>query len=448
MSYLGNIGRALIGRGLGLKASAVGPMLARMALHMPVWSGRDYEKLGREGYQQNAVVARCVQLIAENAATIPWRIVEGRGKNAKKLDEHDLLDLIDNPNPGQEGPDFLTALYSHLMISGNAFVERTAERNLSRMELYAHRPDRMKVVPGAKGLPEGYEYRVGAGIMRFDVDLDRGKRPILHLKKFNPVDDWYGQSPLDPAAWGIDIHNASSAWNKALLDNAAAPSGAFVYKTEDNATMNDDAFRRLKQELLDNVQGARNAGRPLLLEGGLDWKGMGFDPKQMEAVDGKNQAAREIAFAMGVPPMLLGIPGDNTYSNYVEANRAFYRQTVIPLVTWVCRAFENWFEEELGHKAHIVPNIEELDALAVEREALWARIEKSTCLTINEKREALGREKIEGGDELYIGAGLVPLGGDATVAGGMAPDPTEVDPLQQGPGSGQAPAKPKWPRLV
>ena len=108
MSYLGNIGRALTGRAMSVKASAIGPMLARMMLHMPVWSGRDYEKLGREGYQQNAVVARCVQLIAENAATIPWRIIEGRGKNAKKHDEHDLLDLIDNPNPMQEGPDFLS----------------------------------------------------------------------------------------------------------------------------------------------------------------------------------------------------------------------------------------------------------------------------------------------------------------------------------------------------
>jgi phage portal protein BeeE len=36
-------------------------------------------------------------------------------------------------------------------------------------------------------------------------------------------------------------------------------------------------------------------------------------------------AAREIALALGVPPMLLGIPGDNTYSNYQEATRSFWR---------------------------------------------------------------------------------------------------------------------------
>ena len=70
-----------------------------------------------------------------------------------------------------------------------------------------------------------------------------------------------------------------------------------------------------------------------MLEGGLDWKPMGLTPKDMDFLEAKNAAAREIALAFGVPPMLLGIPGDNTYSNYQEANRAFYRLTVLPLLS-------------------------------------------------------------------------------------------------------------------
>jgi phage portal protein BeeE len=49
---------------------------------------------------------------------------------------------------------------------------------------------------------------------------------------------------------------------------------------------------------------------------------MGLSPKDMDFVEAKNGAARDIALAFGVPPMLLGIPGDNTYANYQEANRA------------------------------------------------------------------------------------------------------------------------------
>ena len=70
----------------------------------------------------------------------------------------------------------------------------------------------------------------------------------------------------------------------------------------------------------------------MVLEGGLDWKAMALSPKDMDFVELKNAAAREIALAFGVPPMLLGIPGDNTYANLAEANRALWRQTVIPLV--------------------------------------------------------------------------------------------------------------------
>ena len=116
------------------------------------------------------------------------------------------------------------------------------------------------------------------------------------------------------------MHNAASAWNKALLDNAARPSGALVYKGEHGANLSEEQFERLRDELAQNFSGAANAGRPLLLEGGLTWQAMSLTPKDMDFLAAKNGAAREIALAFGVPPMLLGIPGDNTYSNYREAN--------------------------------------------------------------------------------------------------------------------------------
>ncbi len=96
-----------------------------------------------------------------------------------------------------------------------------------------------------------------------------------------------------------------------------------------------DQYDRLLNEMEAHHQGARNAGRPMLLEGGLDWKPMGFSPSDMEFQKTKEAAAREIAIAFGVPPMLMGIPGDATYANYQEANRAFFRLTVLPLVTKV-----------------------------------------------------------------------------------------------------------------
>ena len=136
----------------------------------------------------------------------------------------------------------------------------------------------------------------------------------------------------------LDIHNASGTWNKALLDNSARPSGALVYAPGETSHLTEEQFERLKSELEEGYTGAAKAGRPLLLEGGLDWKSMGLSPRDMDFIAAKNTASRDIALAFGIPPMLLGIPGDNTFANYAEANRAFYRLTVIPMVTRTAKA--------------------------------------------------------------------------------------------------------------
>lgn len=289
------------------KASATGPLIVLETLGRPVWTPRDYEAFAREGFMQNAIVYRAVRMISEAAASVPLLLYEGDAE----IDEHPLLDLLARPSLDHTGADFLEAWYGYLLVSGNGYVEAVAVDGKLR-ELHALRPDRMKVVPGAEGWPEAYEYTCAGRTLRFDDEAVDGVRPILHVRLFHPVNDHYGMSPVEAAAQAIDIHNTAGRWNKALLDNSARPSGALVYGGADGR-MTAEQFERLKAELEDGFQGPRRAGRPLLLEGGLDWKPLSLSPKDMDFIAARNGAAREIALAFGVPPMLLGIPGDNTY---------------------------------------------------------------------------------------------------------------------------------------
>jgi HK97 family phage portal protein len=182
----------------------------------------------------------------------------------------------------------------------------------------------------------------------------------------------------------------------------------------EDGQLSPEQFDRLKAELEASFQGAKNAGRPLLLEGGLDWKAMAFSPKDMDFIAAKHVAAREVALALGVPPMLLGIPGDNTYSNYAEANRSFWRQTVLPLVSRTAKALSGWLAPgfALGEGAsppgaqafELRPDLDTVEALSTEREALWERVRRSDFLTINEKRAAVGYGAIDGGDQLAVAA--------------------------------------------
>ncbi len=376
------------------------------------WTPRDYAALTREGYTRNAIVHRAVRLIAESVGGVSFLLQEGAAEHTA----HPLLDLIARPNPRQDGAAFLESVASHLLLSGNAYVEavslagqgaqeggaQEAAGNASVRELYALRPDRMKVVPGPDGWPQAFDYTVAGTTVRFEQNV--AQPPILHLTLFNPLDDYYGLSPLEAAAVAVDTHNSAARWNKALLDNAARPSGALVYAGPEGAVMADAQFERLKKELADQYQGTANAGRPLLLEGGLDWKAMSLSPKDMDFMEAKHSAAREIALAFGVPPMLLAIPGDNTYSNYQEANRVFWRGTVLPLANRIGAALTQWLAPGFGASLALVVDADRIEALSADRAALWERVTKAPFLTVNEKRNAVGYGAIAGGDGFGSGS--------------------------------------------
>ncbi|HDZ80185.1 MAG TPA: phage portal protein [Roseobacter sp.] len=367
------------------KASATGPVVAYQTSGRVAWSPRDTVSLTRTGFCSNPVGFRSVKLIAEAAAALPLVLQDA----TQRFDTHPMLSLVARPNGAQGRAELLEALYAQLLLSGNGYVEAVGDENGLPVELHVLRSDRMSVVPGADGWPVAYEYAVGGRKHRFDASGT--VVPVCHIKNFHPQDDHYGFSPMQAAAMAMDVHSSASRWSKALLDNAARPSGAIVYRGgEGQGKLSDDQYDRLVTEMESHHQGARNAGRPMLLEGGLDWKPMGFSPSDMEFHKTKEAAAREIALAFGVPPMLLGIAGDATYANYQEAHRAFYRLTVLPLATRVTASLGHWLAGFSGELVTLKPDLDQVPALAQERDAQWARVSGAAFLTQGEKRSLLG----------------------------------------------------------
>ncbi|MFC7053823.1 phage portal protein [Hansschlegelia quercus] len=366
------------------KSSALGALIALSGGGAAVWSARDPVSLAREGYQKNPIVHRAVRMVAEAASSVPLVLTEGDSEH----EAHPLIALLARPDGRLGRPGLIETVVANLLVSGDAYLEAVVVDGEPR-ELHALRPDRMRLIAGADGWPEAYEYRCGAEVARYDQRAEPVP-PILHITLHHPLDDHYGLSPLEPAAAAIDLHNAASAWNKALLDNAARPSGALVYKGPEGQGLSDDQVERLKTELEAQFSGAANAGRPLLLDGGLDWRPMALTPQEMDFLQAKNAAARDIALVFGVPPMLLGIPGDATYANYAEANRALWRQTVIPLLTRVARSLAGWLGPAWDAELTLTPDLDAIEALSTEREALWRRVTDADFLEEDEKRAAVG----------------------------------------------------------
>ena len=231
------------------KRSAAGPLIALHRTGRAQWTPRNYAALAEAGYSGNAVGYRCVRMIAEAAASLPWLAYDG----ARELETHPLLALLARPHPGMSGRQLMESFYGFLQVAGNGYLEAVRVEGAVR-ELHVLRPDRMRAVASADGWPEAYEYSVNGRSVRLAA------AGVLHLRLFHPLDDYYGLSPFEAAQRAIDTHNAASAWNKAMLDNAARPSGALVYSGEGHMT--ESQFLRLKQELENSYQGAENAGRP------------------------------------------------------------------------------------------------------------------------------------------------------------------------------------------
>lgn len=357
-------------------------MLTLSQLGPAQWSGRGYASLVNQGFMRNPVVYRCVRLIAEAANRVPLNVLV----DGKVASDHPLAQLLAQPNGRQSGPELLEAVYAYLQTSGNAYLQAGIVDGAVR-SLFVLRPDRMSVVAGRDGWPLAYDYKAGGKAVR----LSQEALPIasvLHMALFHPLDDHYGMAPLEAAQTSLDIHNASAQWNKALLDNAARPSGALVYSAG-NGSLTEDQFSRLKAELEEQFSGSGNAGRPMVLDGGLDWKALAMSPRDMDFIESRHAAARDIALAFGVPPMLLGIPGDNTYANLAEANRTLWRQTLVPLVVRVAQELSGWLGPAF-EGAEVVPDFEKVEALAEDRAALWARVANAGFLSDEEKRAMVG----------------------------------------------------------
>lgn len=392
------------------KASAAAPLLVQFGAGQPRFTPRRYDALAEEGYRRNVIAYRCIRLIAQNAAAVPWLLYQGRDGSRTRLQDHPLLALLNRPNPMQGRGELMEALFGFYMIAGNAWLEGVGPSGGQPQELWALRPDRMAIVPGADGTPQSYRYSTGGRKIDFKVDRVTGRAAVLHLKSFHPLDDWYGMSPLEAAAFSIDQHNAAAKWNTALLQNCGRPGGALVYRPVHNDspdTLTTEQRQVLKDELERHYSGGDNAGRPLVLEGGLDWKEMSLSPKDMDWSAGKEMAARDIALAYNVPPQLVGVEGSLTYANFEQARLALYDDAVLPLLAHLRDELNNWLAPQFGEDLFFEMDLDAIEALAPRREKIWARVNGASFMTVNEKRAALGLSPLPDANRAEDGAGAV-----------------------------------------
>ena len=369
---------------------------SNIVLDFPSFYSCIEEKAGVESYKNNSIVHRCINLISTSASHIPWQIYKDYGANRKLLPNHLATRLLKHPNSEKSGADFFTESISSLLLYGCSYILSSRSDKKGPAELYNLHPSMMEHLSSTKCLV-AYRYRNGSNEQVFHIDPVSRISRVLYLKNYNPYNSQQGLSSLSAASKPINLHEKIMDWNKSLLKNAIRPSGALVFQ-DGSGYLTDEQFERLQQQFYDNFSGASNSGKPLVLEGGLKWQETSNAERFEKFIELKDSSARDIAIAFNVPPQLLGINGDNTYSNMQEARLALWEENIIPLLDKYADALSNWLSHWYSEELIVEFDREAISVLTERRENLWSKIANADFMTINEKRAFVGLDPVKGGD--------------------------------------------------
>jgi HK97 family phage portal protein len=393
----------------------------------PQWLPTDPATLAIEGYDKVVVAFACVNVIAESVSSAVLRVMENVGTGdanpippAAASSPGRLAMLVNNPNPYESQPEFLEQVMKIAAVTGVCVYEKVRGPLNQVVALYPLRTDWLKPIP-RNNASYDWEYTVP------------GVRPPFLLKaedvgvfRYNssPLMGPMGTPPLMAAMKHVSIENQMTNFTQVFFQNAGVPSWIAVLREQYQDISQEDA-EATAERMRQRFGGGRGAGQIGILPALERLERVSLDYNEMAFTDLSDMTAASICSAFAVPPILihtkLGLDA-STYSNYGQARRAFYEDTITPL--WrrldgaMTRALLPEFDVDesvsLEFDTSEIPALQ--DDLTNER-AQKIELWRSQVITRNEIRSDFGYAEIEdeSGAELYAPAspfGALPMGDD------------------------------------
>lgn len=286
--------------------------------NQPIWTSQKDKQFVTEGYNRIVWVYSCVGAISSAVSSVPWLLYrKGRSGRLIEVHEHPILTLLNvRANPHMSAKDFLDYWATYLATEGKFFAEYNAVNMPSAM--YPIYPHYMFPIPHRTEFISGFEYRM-------DQTFKYKPDEVLWSKFNDPLNIYEGQSPIRALARTIDTGNEAVDWNKTTLQNAGVPAGVFQVQNP-----SPELSRKLEEEWTKRYAGGSNARKPLILNSDkASYMSIGLSPIDMDFLEQRKVNRTEICSAFGVPSQIVGDPAGQTYSNYGEAQKAFWENTVI-----------------------------------------------------------------------------------------------------------------------
>lgn len=369
---------------------------------IPVWQAgrplpapRDYTQLAEEGYRRNVLVAACIWEIATSASepdlVVKRRKADGTLELATGPDAENLRALLHTPNPEDDIFTLLEQAFIFQHITGNWFMRKVRAEPGNVVQLAGLRPDKVKVIPLANGYVGGYAYE--------GLKDTLPAEDVIHCKLHpDPLDDFYGMSPIVSCARFLDLDNKAADYLRAFFTNNATPAG--ILKLKGRADPEDR--KRIKEIWKQDHTGSAGWESISVLDSDADWETIGAKPERMKMDALWKQSESRICMAFGVPPSLVGAAvGINpTYSNYREARHSFWQETLTTLYKRTARRLTRglcpeFSRDKSGHSDLVIEfDLSRVEALQESQDAKHNRaVEQwnARLITLDQALEMVGQ---------------------------------------------------------
>jgi HK97 family phage portal protein len=377
-------------------SSKVVQLIAEWRYGQPSYSEINFSNVVKHGWRRNELIFACINKTANTAAQVELVVKDSSGK---VIEDHPLKTLLHHPNDFMNEFDFWAAIIIYHKLAGRAYFEKERNNAGQVIKLWPLRPDWVSVIPGAKTPIAAYKYEVpGAGAVLLDP------KDVLDFKLYDPLGLYDTWAPVAVASRSGDIDNATTDYLKMFFEKGGTPPGIL----KSTQRLKDAQVADIRRRWRERYGGSENWLDPAVLDSNAEYQRIGLSFREMgfEVLDSRSEA--RICMTMDVPPILVGAKvglDRATYSNYGEARKAWWEDTLVPLYVNLGDTIENGLLTEFQGAVEIEWDFSRVPALQEERNGRWERATRAAVaglITLNMFYEEISLPNIGPAGDVYI----------------------------------------------
>jgi len=357
-------------------------------LNKPLPPVDDFRTLLEIGYRRETIIFACVREIAQSVAEPALRLSTGEGDQRKDIPKHPVLDILEKPNPRQNGFEFLELLLTHIELVGNGYIHKL--RNVAGVPvgLELLRPDRVKPIPGAKNTLQGYVHTIEGT----SVGDTLPPEDVIHIRLPDPCGDYFGLPPVSVAAAIADLDVNAIDFLRGFFLNDGTPAGLLTLSTPTDAAERE----RIKDRWREERRGLKGWHSLAVLDSDVKYQQIGADPGKMRLDGVLDSTEARLCMVWGVPPIIIGTRlglEHGTYSNYEQAAQSFWRETLKPVFKRISLKLTTDLAHDFDEQLDLWFDTSTVEILQDSRDAKRSSAQQAwttNAITLAEYRTAIG----------------------------------------------------------